>query len=161
MNVRLALALATLLGTAGFARAQSCWPVEVRLEVRDASGQRIAPASLDSVITTPARGDERLRERSGARPAHRDTSSYLQLSGSGCRLQVDRVSLYDGAHAMHLDFDMVLDSDRRRGPSSFVIEAPPFRPGTFHLAWDPEETGGAPGAPQRLSDRRWKRVSPY
>jgi len=150
------------LTAASTAGAQSCWPVAVLLEVRDADGRRVDPAVMDSVVTerTPSHSAdaERVRAPYKAAGARRDTANLLEWSVSGCRLWLGRVTLYRRGQAMHLDFGMELDSERRRGPSTFQIQAPRFEPGTFRLRWDPAEPGGSDDDPQRLTDERWERT---
>lgn len=150
-----------LLAPAGAAAAQSCWPVRVLVEMRGAAGRRIDPALLDSVVVTS--GEERERvpfDRYGPRPARGDTARFFHHANSGCRLALDRVTLYRGRRTMHLDFGMMVDSSRRRGPSAFLIQAPPLQSATFRLRWDPMEPGGAYDDPRRLTAERWERVRP-
>jgi hypothetical protein len=153
--------LMTLMATST-AAAQSCWPVAVLLEVRDAGGRRVDPAFMDSVVTERTPGHltdaERVRAPYQVAGARRDTANLLQWSISGCRLRLGRVTLYRRGQAMHLDFGMVLDSELRRGPSTFQIQGPRFEPGTFRLRWDPSEPGGSDDDPQRLTDERWERA---
>ncbi|MBB4636866.1 hypothetical protein [Longimicrobium terrae] len=129
--------------------------------MRDLAGRRIDPALLDSVVVTSGEKRERVPfELYGPRPARGDTARYFHRGNSGCRLMLNRVTLYRGPRTMHLDFGMVLDSSRRRGPSAFLIQAPPMQSGTFRLRWDPMEPGGAFEDPQRLPAERWERVPP-
>ena len=160
--------------TARSARAQSCWPVAVLLEVRDADGTRMDPAELDSVATLPADwrpgrdgrvpragvAPARVRVPYGPAPAHREPAYLLKWSQAGCRLRIDEVTLYRGGEAMRLDFSMVVDSGLRGDPSTFVIEAPPFQSASFRLRWDPMEPGGRGDAPQRLGAERWAPKDP-
>jgi hypothetical protein len=156
--------LMTLAATST-AGAQSCWPVAVLLEVRDEGGRRVDPAFMDSVVTvrTPQHvtDAERVRAPYHVAKASRDTTNLLQWAVSGCRLRLGRVTLYRRGQAMHLEFGMALDSERRRGPSTFQIQAPRFQPGTFRLRWDPAEPGGSDDDPQRLTDERWEHVEPH
>jgi hypothetical protein len=146
--------LVCLLTCPAAARAQSCWPVELQVAIRDAAGRRIDPAILDSIVESSPDEAERLH------PARRPPSGakVLRLSRSGCRLRVDRITLFRGRRTMHLDFGIVLDSERRRGPSTFLIETPPLQTGTFRLQWDDTERGGTSEAPQRVPAERWQRV---
>lgn len=161
--MRLAWMIASLglLAPASAAAAQSCWPVRVLVELRNASGQRVDPVVLDSVVVTSGTVRERVDfQRSPPRAARADTAGYLHFIGHGCVLRVDRVTLYHGRRVMHLDFGMEVNSNRRRGPSAFVVQAPPLHSGTFRLRWDPMEPGGAYEDPKRLPAERWERVPP-
>jgi hypothetical protein len=157
--------LVMTLAAASTAGAQSCWPVAVLLEVRDEGGRRVDPAFVDSVVAERTPGHltdaERVRAPYQVAKARRDTTNLLQWSVSGCRLRLGRVTLYRRGQAMHLDFGMELNSERRRGPSTFQIQAPRFQPGTFRLRWDPAEPGGSDDDPQRLTDERWERTEPH
>lgn len=150
-----------LLAPAGAAAAQSCWPVRLLVEMRDMAGRRVDPALLDSVVVTTGGQRERVPfEQFGPRPARGDTARYFHHARSGCRLELDRVTLYRGRHAMQLDFAMVINSSQRRGPSAFLVQAPPLQTAAFRLCWDPTEPGGAYEDPLRLPDERWERVPP-
>lgn len=144
------------------AAAQSCWPVAVLVELRDGAGRRVDPAALDSVVTQlPGEAPEPLFARGQVRPhAARDTARYLWNARSGCHLEVGRISLFHGGQAMHLEFGMTVDSERRRGPSTFLVQAPPLQPGTFRLRWHPLEPGGTSAEPRRLDQGRWERTPP-
>ncbi|HEX8386439.1 MAG TPA: hypothetical protein VF576_09660 [Rubricoccaceae bacterium] len=154
------LVLLTLTTVVSDAEAQSCWPVAVLVEVRDPSGRRVDPASLDSVVTREDGRERALFGRNARPPAALDTTAYVWQAGAGCRVRVDRMTLYGGGHTMHLDFGMEVDSDARRGPSSFAVQTPSLRSETFRLRWDPTEPGGTPDDPTRLTAERWERVWP-
>jgi hypothetical protein len=151
--------LMTLAATST-ASAQSCWPVAVLLEVRDSAGRRVDPAAMDSVVsdTTGAPRPRRMSAPYTPAPAAHDTSTVLQWSRAQCSIRLRRVTLYSGGQAMHLDFDMDVNSEKRPGASAFVVQAPPFQPGTFRLRWHRTEPGGAPRTPRRLPDDRWERT---
>lgn len=161
---KLPSAVACLLVFAATAavEAQSCSPVVVLVEVRDSMGRYVNPAALDSIVTTdPGKGPKRdFFDDHSPLPIPGDPKRYLWRSVSGCRLQVHRISFYQGARAMHLDFDMVVDASERDGPNVFLIEAPPLQPGTFRLRWDPLEPGGWREQPKRLEDDRWVPIPP-
>lgn len=154
--------LVMTLAATSTAGAQSCWPVAVLLEVRDSAGRRVDPASMDSVVTdtTAAPAPQRMSAPYTPAPAARDSANLLQWSRAGCAIRLRRVSLYSGGRAMHLYFDMYVNSERRRGPSTFVVQAPPFQPGTFRLRFDPAEQGGPSRSPRRLTADRWYQPAP-
>lgn len=162
MRGSLIVGLLMTLAATSTAGAQSCWPVAVLLEVRDSAGRRVDPAAMDSVVTdtTAAPAPQRMSAPYTPAPAARDTANLLQWSRAGCAIRLRRVSLYSGGRAMHLYFDMYVDTERRRGPSTFVVQAPPFQPGTFRLRFDPAEQGGTSQSPRRLTDDRWYRPAP-
>jgi len=149
------------LAAAGRVQAQSCWPIQVFLEVRDSSGRRMDPAELDSAThSVPGRTPETLGLRPPNSRAGRDTTVALEWYGHGCHLRLYRVTLYAGGRVMNLDLGMDINSAQRRGPSAFVIRAPALQPATFRLRWDPAERGGPTEDPERLLGERWERVSP-
>ncbi len=149
------------LAAAGEARAQSCWPIRVLLEVRDSAGRRMDPAGLDSATyTVRDRAPRTMGLRGPNVRAGRDTTAALEWTGHGCHLRLQRVTLYEGGRVMNLDFDMDIDSARRLGPSAFVIRAPALEQATFRLRWDPSERGGSAEDPERLLGDRWERVAP-
>jgi hypothetical protein len=154
----LIVGLLLALAAAEDAFAQSCWPVAVLLEVRDSAGKRVDPTTMDSVVSDTIRAPRPVRVRAPfvRAAAPRDRSTLLEWSRAGCSIQLQRVTLYSGGGAMHLEFDMHVDSELRRGPSIFVVQAPPFQPGTFRLRFHPAEPGGDSRSPRRLTDGRWK-----
>jgi hypothetical protein len=154
---RSAIAGVLLFLAAAPAAAQSCSRVAVLVEVRDSAGHHLDPAALDSIITTaPGSAPEReLFDGRSPPPVPGDPRRYLWRSTSGCHLQVHRISFYQGDRRLHLDFDMDVNTSRRRGPHVFLIQAPPLRSGTFRLRWDPAEPGGRVEEPKRLGSERW------
>jgi hypothetical protein len=151
-------AAALLAGTA--AGAQSCHPVAVLLELRDAGGGRLDALSLDSVVTDTAghAPPARVVSQPYGPTATPDSANLLQWSASGCRLHLSAARLYRGGEEMRLDFGVRLDSETRRGPSTFLVEAPGFRGGRFRLRLDPKEAGGSERQPRRLPAGRWTEV---
>ncbi|HEY0035558.1 MAG TPA: hypothetical protein VGB66_02660, partial [Longimicrobium sp.] len=131
--------------------------------VRDSAGRRVDPAAMDSVVSDTTGAPRPLRMSAPYNPARaaRDTANLLQWSRAGCAIRLRRVTLYSGGEAMHLDFGMEVDSERRRGPSTFQIQAPRFERGTFRLRWDPAEPGGSSDDPQRLTQERWERAEAH
>ena len=154
----------SILAAAALAAAplpgQSCYPVGVRLAVRDAAGRRMDASRVDSVVVQP-RGEHAPREvRVFARPYEPpvlgDTLNTLFFGVSGCRLELGSATVYLGGQAMHLRFDIAMDSEMRRRDSVYLIEAPPFQPGSFRLRWNGGLEAGHPDPV--LLRGRWDRV---
>lgn len=161
MPSRLLLPLLLLLpAPAGAASAQSCWPVGVLLALRDSSGRALAPAAVDSVAVH--HGHRRLAPRAVSGPyrdaSGEDPASALQLALSGCRLQLDSVTLRLDGETMTLVMRMDIDSEKRRQGSVFFLEAPPFRAGRYRLRWDPDEPGEYLHPPLIPAAGRWTRL---
>jgi hypothetical protein len=154
-----AIGAAALLASG--AAAQSCYPVAVLLAVTDAAGRRIAPPPPDS-IRTFHRHHRSVEPRVVSRPYHPappgDDTGLIQWSISGCRLQLDSVTVRGGGAATTLLFGMELDSERRRGPSVFLFEAPPLEGGRFRLRWDPLEPADRRWEDPGITRGRWTRI---
>jgi hypothetical protein len=93
------------------------------------------------------------------RPAYLDTTGPEGIrwgSITPCRLHLDELTLTYRGKTMRLRFGIHLDSDERRGPSAFAIEAPPFRDGVFVLDWHDGEEGGRSEAPRWIRADRWR-----
>lgn len=164
MRLAAVIALLGYLAGAGPARAQSCVPIRLLLvEVRDPTGRRIAPATLDSIVATSTteRGLKAVRARvyPSAAALVGDTATLLRLPVPLCYLRLDQLMLHSGRQRMHLKFDLVLDTQYiRPGTSTFLIQAPAFQHATFRLRWDATQRGGQPEAPRFMPDRVWERV---
>jgi hypothetical protein len=162
MRLPCILAFVVPLFAADGAHAQHCWPIEVRVEVRDSAGRRISPVVLDSVVTAVARGSNEVPVRSRMDLSRdgtaSDTSGTLQWLTAACRLRLQRATLYASGRALHLDFNIDINTFERPGPSAFLIEAPPLQSATFRLRFDPQLRGGHSSAPRRLDAGWWERV---
>lgn len=150
------------LFAADAAHAQHCWPIDVRVEVRDSSGRRISPVLLDSVVAFVARGSAAVPVRSRMEVSREwtasDTSGTLQWVTAACRLQLQRATLYASGRAMHLDFNIDINTLKRPGASAFQIEAPPLQSAAFRFRFDPELRGGLSSDPLRLNASSWERI---
>ncbi|HEX8673536.1 MAG TPA: hypothetical protein VF710_16690 [Longimicrobium sp.] len=162
MRLPCILAFVVSLFAADAAHAQHCWPIEVRLEVRDPAGRRFSPVVLDSVVVVVARGSNEVPVRSRVEIPRdgtaSDTSGTLQWLTAACRLRLQRATLYASGRALHLDFNIDINTFKRPGPSAFLIEAPPLQSATFRLRFGPEVRGGHSSAPRRLDASWWERV---
>jgi hypothetical protein len=147
MRIRtIAMACLALVLASRWVAAQSCWPVGILLAVRDSTGARIDPLRLDTVVTGQVR-PLTLTPRRVSTPYHpagsaEDSLTALEWAAPGCHIELQEATLVLNGRVMRLVFDMVLDSELRRGASVFLFEAPRFKPGSFRLRWDPDEPGG-------------------
>lgn len=146
------------------AAAQHCWPSSVALLVRDEQGALIHPRELDGYTWTPERPDSadmgfRVRRLTADRwgPMAPEGTHALYWWGRGdCRVYVDEVVLTRGGRVMRLRLNLRLDTDASPGPTEYVIDTPPFTPGTWELM-PPLPPGRLHGAPPVTADR-WRRL---
>lgn len=137
----LLLALAACAALARPASAQHCWPSGLALLVRDAKGLIIHPSDFDTVTYTPVDPDSADTGFAVRRlDAHwkgivPEGTHALYWWGQGdCRVYVDEVVVRRGGEVMRLRLNVRLDTDADPGPTEYVLEAPPFAPGTWTLA---------------------------
>lgn len=163
ISLLLLLVLAASAALAGPARAQHCWPASLALLVRNESGAVIHPDDLDSLAYSPVDPDsadmafsiQRLNAywKNAASPG----TPALRWAGQGdCRVYLDEVTLVRGGRVMRLRMDLRLDTEARPGPTEFLIEAPPFAPGTWKL--EHPLPRGEIGGPARVGAERWRRM---
>jgi hypothetical protein len=146
------------------AAAQHCWPASVSLLVRDEAGALINPNALDGYTFTPERPDSSDQQHGLGRRtddrwmplAPRGTYSLHWWGRGDCRVHLDEVVLRRGGGEMRLRLNLRLDTDRDPGPTEYVIDTPPFQPGTWELAL-PLPQGRQRGAAQVTADR-WRRL---
>ncbi|MFL5538876.1 MAG: hypothetical protein ACJ8J0_07785 [Longimicrobiaceae bacterium] len=164
----LALLVAGLTLAATPAAAQHCWPTMVALVVRDAQGAVIDPAPLMGGFQySPRRGETADFEVRRALVHPMDTNRFDQPGGTPViawhgqgdyRVDMREAVLRRGDTVMRLWMDLHLDSERHPGAGSFLLESPPFAPGTWRL--------DVCALPEAESHRytpvpaRWVRVSP-
>ena len=169
MRIRLlALLAAGLVLTAAPAAAQHCWPSMIALVVRDAQGAVIDPFPLmDSVRYSPARREtaDFMVRRALIHPD--DTNRFDQPGGTpviawygqgDCRVDMREVVVRAQGRVMRLWMDLHIDTERRPGSSSFLLEAPPLADGTWRL----DVCALPDGESHRYTPipTRWVRVSP-
>ncbi|HSU13164.1 hypothetical protein [Longimicrobium sp.] len=147
--------------------AQHCWPTSIALVVRDPRGAVLDPRPLmDSLSYAPARGQGADFQVRAARIHPDDTNEFDQPGGipvivwygqGDCRVDVREVVLRRGGAVMRLWMDLHLDSERRPGPSDYLLKAPQFAAGTWRLdvCMLPEPKTNTYGA----IPARWTRVS--
>ena len=164
--LRIILPIIALLLTAQAAGAQHCWPSAVGLVVRDSTGAVMDAATLDSVAYSPRpsrTADFRVEpwRVTGAglpKGQPKDSVRVLLWSGRGrCRVEMDEVVLREGGREMRLRLHVRVDTELRPGPSSYLLDLPPFTAGTFELDWEDRE-GGRWAEPLVVPARRWRRV---
>ncbi len=152
--------------TASAARAQHCWPSSVGLVVRDGAGAVLDPAALDSVAYSPQPSEpadfrvEPWRVTAVGLPGAgaKDSVTVLLWYGRGrCRIEMDEVVLREGDREMRLRLHVRVDTELRPGPSSYLLDLPPFAAGTFELDWD-DRGGGRSAEPLVIPAGRWRRV---
>lgn len=157
--------LATVLA-ASAARAQHCWPSSVGLVVRDSLGAVMDPGALDSVAYSPQprRGLDfrvdpwRVTAAGLPKGQPKDSVTVLLWHGRGrCRIEMDEVVLRQDGREMRLRLRMRVDTNLRPGPSSYLLDLPPFAAGTFELEWEDRE-GGTWEEPLVIPPGRWRRV---
>jgi hypothetical protein len=81
----------------------------------------------------------------------------LNWFGQGrCRVYLDEVVLRRGDAVMRLRLNLRLDTEADPGPTEYVIDTPPFQPGTWELMppLPPGRLGGAAG----VTADRWRRL---
>jgi hypothetical protein len=155
----LALLACAVLATP--AAAQHCWPSSVALLVRDEQGALIHPRELNGYTYTPERPDSadmafavRRLNRSSLAPA--GAHALLWWGRGDCRVHLDEVVLTRGGRVMRLRLNLRVDTDASPGPSEYVIDTPPFQPGTWQLT-PPLPPGELEGAAPVTADR-WRRL---
>jgi hypothetical protein len=164
--LRIILPIVAVLLTAQAARAQHCWPSSVGLVVRDSSGAVMDAAALDSVAYSPQRSEhadfrvEPWRVTAAGLPKGlpKDSVTVLLWYGRGrCRVEMDEVVLREGGREMRLRLHVRVDTELRPGPSSYLLDLPPFTAGTFELDWA-DRGGGRWAEPLVIPVGRWRRV---
>jgi len=161
-------ALACVCASAGAARAQHCWPAMVGLVVRDPAGAVVEPGRLDSIAYAPLpsrEADFQVRPwqvapaESGGLAKGGDGLATLMWAGRGeCRVDIDEVVLRYGGREMRLRTAVRVNTLKSRGPGAYLIDLPPFQPGTFELGWD-DPPGGSDSEPAVIPASRWRRVT--
>lgn len=164
---RVSLAALGLVLAASPAAAQHCWPSMIALVVRDARGEVMNPGPLmDSLRYSPARRETADFVVRAALVHPGDTNAFDQPGGTpsivwygqgDCRVDMREVVLRAPGVVMRLWMDLHLDTQRRPGPSSYLLKTPPLANGTWRLdvCRLPEGTNGG-YAP---IPTRWVRVS--
>src|SRR5688500_15337290 len=162
---RCLLAAAALLLCAAPAAAQHCWPSSFMLVLRDSLGTAIHPGRFDSISYTPQASDGADYQVQAQVMAPEESGGLagglglpvLHWFGRGdCRVLVQEVVLWENEVAMRLLTGVEIDTDRDPGPSRFVVEAPPFQPGTWRLSPLPP---GTVDAPTVVRAEAWQRVA--
>jgi hypothetical protein len=125
------------------ASAQHCWPTSFALVVRGPNGAVIDPRPLlDSLRSSPASTrevdfrTEVINLDPGDTNADRGASGMPAIVWYGqgaCRVDVREVVLRRGGVVMRLWMDVHLDSQRRPGPSDYLLKTPPLEDGTWRL----------------------------
>jgi hypothetical protein len=136
----LALA-ATLAVFPATANAQHCWPAQLALLVRGSAGAIVSPENLDRLdfAPEPSRGADFAVRKTDIdlrnSDAVRGHLPAMVWSGRGdCRIELREVVLRQGETEMRLWLDVIIDTQRRPGPSAFSLETPPMATGTWRLA---------------------------
>lgn len=132
-------ALAACLAPAA-ARAQACPGPRVDLVVRGAGGAPLDSAALEGLSSAPAWTENRPFQIQALRlppewtgGASRDTLPVLRWQANSCRLRMDEVRIRQGGREMRLLLRVRLNTYNAFTPGQYLIEAPPFRPGTWRL----------------------------
>ncbi|HYH82361.1 MAG TPA: hypothetical protein VEX86_21395 [Longimicrobium sp.] len=159
--ILLALA-ATLVGSN--AAGQHCWPSSIALVVSDARGAVLDLERLDSIAYSPEPGDDadfavgtRRIDVTGRSWFEGSTPALLWQGRGDCRVDVREVVLRRGEEVMRLWMDLHIATQRRPGPSAYLLRPPPFAAGTWRLdvcELPFGKTGGRAEIPPR-----WVRVS--
>jgi hypothetical protein len=162
MRLTLLALAATLLATN--AAAQHCWPSSVALLLRDAGGAVIDPERLDSIAQSPGPGDDadfsvgtKRIDLDDAGSFDGTTPAYVWQGRGDCRVDVREVVLRRGREVMRLWMDLHVNTQRRPGPSSFLLEPPRFAAGTWRLDVCALPSGS--NSRYALIPPRWVRVS--
>lgn len=156
--------LAGVVASAGEARGQSCWPAMVGLVVRDSAGAVIEPAALDSVEYAPLPGptpdfsvEPRILHPAGSGEGGVAALAWTALGR--CRVTIDQVVIRHAGHEMRLRMKVRVDTQKRSGRSSWVIDLPPLQSATFELEWSGSDGGGGhDSAPAPIPASRWRRL---
>jgi hypothetical protein len=159
--------VAGIVASSGAARGQHCWPAMVGLVVRDSAGAVLEPGKLDSIAYAPLASDSAdfsvggwhvSPAGSGGLSAGGRGLPTLTWSGRGkCRVDIDEVVLRHGGREMRLRTAVRVNTLRQRGPGVYLVDLPPFRAGTFELAWD-SPPGGDNAGPTVIPASAWRRV---
>ena len=160
--------LAPAVFAVGEARAQHCWPTMVGLVVRDSTGAVLQPEALEHLSYAPLPGASadfavhpwRLAPYESAGLSRSDSLPVLLWAGQGdCRVEMREVVLRHGGREMRLLLDVRLDSDRAPGFSEYLIDLPPFAPGTWRLDLSPLPTRRPAKGPIFIPATHWRRVA--
>ncbi|HET6762086.1 MAG TPA: hypothetical protein VFH27_00405 [Longimicrobiaceae bacterium] len=145
LPVAAGLAASLLLVSTLPLRAQHCWPSAVVLVLRDARGRVVDPGRGYQISVAPQpspKVDFRYAIRTlgsgwGERPPLAgDTVPAMTWAGAGaCAIDITEVTIRrsDG-RTMRLLPNVHVNTQRHPGQSTWVIDTPPFRAGTFRLA---------------------------
>jgi hypothetical protein len=155
------LALVACMLSATGAAAQHCWPTMVALVLRDEGGAVIHPRDAE-ISYLPDGRDARFRvvvaeiDETDAGPVATAADSALTWWGSGpCRIDIDTVVVRRGDREMRLLPNVHLRSLEHPGPSEYVLDTPPFAPGTWALGPLPP---GVLGRPKLVPAAAWRPV---
>jgi hypothetical protein len=159
--------VAGVVASAGAARAQHCWPAMVGLVVRDSAGAVMEPGRLDSIAYPPLASREAdfsvgnwqvaPGESGGLATGGRGLPTLMWSGRGRCRVDIDEVVLRHGGREMRLRTAVRVNTLRQRGPGVYLVDLPPFRAGTFELAWD-SPPGGDNAGPTVIPASAWRRV---
>ena len=123
--------------------AQHCWPTAVVIVLRDSAGRAADPSKADEVAVSPGRSPEAdfaygigpLRYVNAHPPLRVDSLPNLVWTGRGaCAIDIDTVTVRRGSAVMRLLPAIHVNSLRTPAQSTWVVDTPPFRAGTYRLA---------------------------
>jgi hypothetical protein len=167
MMRRILPAAAALVLAASPAAAQHCWPASIAVVLRDERGAVLDPRPLMDGASYSPRGTQAVDFAVRVALIHPlDANAFDQPGGipaitwsgrGACRVDIREVVLRRGPAVMRLWMDLHVDTERRPGPSDYILKAPQFAAGTWRLDVCGVPAGGrnhyAPIPP------RWVRVS--